>query len=354
MSGLQKKTINAYLQKQINFWAWSIHKPSALKTILDLKLTGDELSDEDKTKISNFQQQVIDNTIVTGGAIASMLLGEEVNDLDVYIKDKEVARKLAQYYLNVMIETGNLNATDYVKRIEIKDNHTDGIAVFIKSQGIAGDQIDTANYDYFEAMTLNKIDQFFEEYRKAKAAKADDKSHTVKIITSNAITLRSGIQIILRFCGEPERIHKNYDFVHATNYWTHHGGVVYNEAALQALLERRLVYVGSLFPVASMFRLRKFIQRGFHITAGEMTKIAWDISHLDLTNKAVLHDQLIGVDYAYFGEVLRLLRDRETDIDRTYLFSILNEIFADEGETGASEIHTDPSDQSDVMVAKLE
>ena len=92
---------------------------------------------------------------------------------------------------------------------------------------------------------------------------------------------------------------------------------------------KELRYNGSLYPVAAMFRMRKFIQRGWKINVGQMFKIAYDISNLDLNDISVLREQLTGVDVAYFMEVLSKLT-RTEDVDRTYLFSVLNEIF--EGE----------------------
>lgn len=326
MAGAQKKRISQYLSTRVQYWIYSLNHEEALVKTLNLEAVSE---DSKKAAIEKFRKNVQHNTIVTGGAIASLLLGEEVNDIDIYVKDKEVARQLAWYYLNKMIIEGNLGKSIYVPKIDVKDNLTDGVAVFIKSMGVASEDLEDENYGYFESMSDNAIDEFFKEYDK-NVGKEKPK-HSVKFITSNAITLNNGVQIILRFCGQPEEIHKWYDFVHATNYWTLDGGLVYREEALQALLERRLKYVGSRFPVASLFRIRKFLRRGFHITAGEITKIAYDISKLDLDNKGVLHDQLIGVDYAYFSEVLSVLR-KETDreIDRTYLFEILNDVFNDD------------------------
>lgn len=334
MSGMQKKTIADYCSDRVKYWAWSFKNEAALKTVLSLSSPEkDKWTDEDKKKVSEFRGKIIDNAIVTGGSIASMLLGEEINDIDIYIKTQEVAKDIAWYYLHSMIQEGNLTASDLVPTIKVIDNDTNGVAVFIKSQGIADEQIDTADYRYFESMEDNAIDEFFKAYKKTVAIKADDKTHKVKFVTSNAITLRNGVQIILRFCGKPEEIHKNYDFVHATNYWSQETGLVYRVDALQALLERRLVYIGSRFPVASLFRLRKFIRRGFSVTAGEITKIAYDVSKLDMDDPKVLHDQLIGVDYAYFFEVLSILRnEKDRAIDRTYLFNIIDQVFQDEEE----------------------
>jgi hypothetical protein len=88
-----------------------------------------------------------------------------------------------------------------------------------------------------------------------------------------------------------------------------------------------------------MFRIKKFLNRGWTITAGEMLKIAWDISKLDLDDMAVLYDQLIGVDAAYFHQLITILKkvDR-TELDRTYLFEAINRVF-DQKDESEDEFH---------------
>jgi hypothetical protein len=159
------------------------------------------------------------------------------------------------------------------------------------------------------------------------------------MITSNAISLHGDIQIITRFVGEPEDIHENYDFIHTTNWYTQNDGLVLNQDALESILARELRYVGSLYPICSLFRIKKFINRGWTVTAGEMLKIAWDINNLDLNNMNVLYDQLIGVDAAYFHELIDILKKKsDKELDRTYLFEAINRVF-DEKSDNVDEFH---------------
>jgi len=357
MPGLQKKVVNKYIKDRINWWAYSFKDVEILKEILDfsearttltssneftLPFNGEEgdapeLSDKEKLVISTFQQQIIDSVIVTGGCIASMLLGEEVNDIDVYFTDKEVAAKVAKYYLHTMIKSGKLDKNWKVSEIEVKDNTTNGLQIYIRSQGVAGEEVQsTSEYEYFELGDQNRIEEFFTAFAKAGGTKKneDKPRHSVGFMSSNAISLQNGIQLIFRFIGDIDYIHKNFDFVHCTNYWTNAGGVVYRAEALQSLLEKRLCYIGSLFPVAALFRLRKFINRGYRISAGELTKIAYDISKINLDDPFVLKEQLMGCDVAYFNEVINILR-REgkasdgKELDRTYLISVIDRVFND-------------------------
>jgi len=106
--------------------------------------------------------------------------------------------------------------------------------------------------------------------------------------------------------------------------------VVLNLASVEAIMSKTLKYVGSKYPICTLFRIRKFVKRGWSISAGEALKIAYDISKLDLDDLVVLRDQLVGVDSAYFVDVIKALQEAKTggkNVDRTYLFEIINRIF---------------------------
>ena len=51
---------------------------------------------------------VEENTIITGGAIVSLLTGETVHDYDVYFRTKEACIEVAKYY----VEKWNTNHAD--------------------------------------------------------------------------------------------------------------------------------------------------------------------------------------------------------------------------------------------------
>ncbi len=80
-----------------------------------------------------------------------------------------------------------------------------------------------------------------------------------------------------------------------------------------------------------MFRVRKFLQRGWRISAGQMLKIAMQIQKIDFSNSAVLRDQLTGVDAAFMNQLMQALRDdNPTKIDQAYLTKLIDTIFEDE------------------------
>ena len=148
-------------------------------------------------------------------------------------------------------------------------------------------------------------------------------------VTTNAITLSSKVQIVLRFYGDPDAIHENYDFVHCTNYWTSWDNkLVLRPEAMEALLTKELRYVGSKYPVCSVIRLRKFIARQWTINAGQILKMLMQVAELDLTDLKVLEDQLTGVDSAYFCKLISDLKEKNPEkVETAYLCEIINRMF---------------------------
>lgn len=299
--GFKTKTIESTIREKIKGW---------LASIDDIALRDD----------------IKRHYIVTGGAITSMLLGDLPNDYDIYIDDVDVAARLANYYVSRLPEVDNEKTR--LPIVEVPHSR-DRVTIKVKSAGIAGEDINQSEYDYFEAYPNagTRIAQYLDG-----VMQKDTGRYTALAITTNAITLTDKVQIVLRFVGPANEIHKNYDFVHTTNYFTEAEGVVLNQPALESILARELRYVGSLYPVCSLFRIKKFIRRGWTITAGEMLKIAWDISKLDLSNVAILQDQLTGVDAAYFNQIISLIKEEGKPIERTYLFELVNRVFDEEWE----------------------
>jgi hypothetical protein len=303
--GFKRKTIEKIISNKMKYWIASLKEESegTIGTIDGL---------------TTLQKEVKDNYIVTGGAIASMLMGQLPNDFDVYFTNTDTAKKVADFYLKKHVKTDNSKISKIVSTVEGSQ-----VKICIKSAGVYTDSTDLDQYDYFESLSAADIEKYFEVKKKTTP-----EPYSVSYITSNAISLHGDVQIILRFTGSANEIHKNYDFVHTTNYFTEKDGLVLNEKALEAIMAKELKYVGSLYPICSVFRLRKFISRGWTITAGEIFKICYDISKLDLDNINVLQDQLIGVDSAYFSEVISVLKAQSSNtIDRTYIFDIINRIF---------------------------
>lgn len=284
------------------------------------------------------------NAIVTGGCIASMLLKEPVNDFDVYFRTREAAIAVAKYYV-ARFQPENRNGIACA--IYVDTDKADRVRIVVKSAGIASEEGAASPYEYFEARPEGEAAEYIgevmddpgdiqdahDELREATRSDAPPTDARPRyrpvFLSTNAITLSDRVQIVLRFFGEPDAIHENYDFVHCTNYWTSwDSNLVLRQRALEALLARELVYVGSRYPVCSVIRLRKFIKRGWTINAGQILKILMQVSALDLTNVEVLQDQLTGVDCAYFTEVIAKLKENDPQkVNAAYLIEIIDRMF---------------------------
>lgn len=314
---MKAKTIKATLRKKIDDWLSSI-EDDAVKMLAEK------------------------NTIVTGGSIASMLLKEPVNDFDVYFRNKETAVAVAKYYVE-RFKPAKQRGIECA--VWVDDAADDGrIRIVLKSAGIASEEGTEKPYEYFEARpedaAASYVGEVMDDPGEIEDANENIESAALEVedwkpryrpifLSTNAITLSHKMQIVLRFYGEPDAIHENYDYVHCTNFWTSwDGNLVLRQPALEALLAKELRYVGSKYPVCSIIRLRKFIRRGWSINAGQMLKIMMQISALDLTDHKVLQDQLTGGDAIYFVQLMSKLKESDPNkVNSAYLCEIVDRMF---------------------------
>lgn len=274
------------------------------------------------------------NVLVSGGSITSMLLHEDVNDYDIYIKDYGVLIRLTEYYIKGFAGITILKGTDremLLRQLEEDYKYCTGI-----------EDADDINNAYAISVRNLKPDQlklFFltaKGGRRVNEDKKDEKlNYQPKFFSPNAISLSNQIQIVIRFHGDDVAIHKTFDFIHATNFFTFESGLVTNKEALESILTKQLKYQGSLYPLTSIIRMKKFVKRQWNINAGEILKIMFQVSELDLTNPDVLEEQLIGVDVAYFSKLIEVLRGIEdkTKITSQYLNTIIDKVFNEVEDT---------------------
>lgn len=296
--------------------------PKTIKKLLKMKLDDWIDSIEDL----EVQKAVKSDVIVTGGSIASMLLGENVNDYDLYFKTYKTTLLVANYYTTLF---NNSNPNELSGFVECGEDSR--IRICVNSDGVtseAGYNGNGLDEELEEELNLSDDVEEFEDKPKYRPV----------FLSENTITLSNEIQLVIRFHGSPEEIHTNYDFVHAMNYYNYQKHeLVLKTEALTALMSRKLVYVGSLYPICSLIRVRKFLRRGWSIDAGQLLKMSFQVSDLDLRNVKVLKEQLTGVDVAYFVQLISALESKiMTDdkgneyygVDQTYIVSIIDNIFS--------------------------
>lgn len=291
---MQSKTIKAILKKKITEWIESV-------------------------KDENLQKLLKKNVIVTGGSIVSLLQNEKPKDYDIYFKNKETVKALAEYYSKKFSELNPGKGS-----FTVEEDNSGRIILGNNKMICAENRIDL-DEPFEDVYDILKENPEVEEKGKEK--------YRPIFITSNAITLSDKIQCIIRFYGSAEEIHSTYDFVHCTNYYDYDSNhLELKKEALESILSKTLIYQGSKYPVCSVIRTKKFIEKGWHINAGQYLKMLFQVSKLDLTDLSVLEDQLVGVDSAYFNQLIEALKDHkeknpEFTVDSTYLATIIDRIF---------------------------
>ncbi|MCK5632271.1 hypothetical protein KAH94_00820 [bacterium] len=317
------------LNKKINEW---------LKTI----------EDEEIKKV------IKENLIITGGCFASFIDSVEPKDFDCYFKTKEATFKVSNYYVDlwnkfhcnkknklgktceVFVLDGkspSKKLLDYYKIKNLQESKSrmiantpeDRIKIIFPSDGIVGNLEKYEN----EEEVVSEIDEIEAE----KIIEKEEKRFFPVFMSTNAITLSQGIQLVVRFYGNPEEIHDTFDYEHCKAYYDFSKkNLQVPKDVYELVVNKVLRYTGSKYPVCSVFRLRKFISRGWKINAGQLLKISMQISQLNLTNIDVLEDQLVGVDSLYFMYLIEQFRkqaekDENFKLTNDYVMTIVDKIF---------------------------
>lgn len=313
MSGLKTRTIKAAIRAKLNAW---------INTIED----------------GAVRDAVRKDAIVTGGSIASMLLGEPVKDYDVYFKTQATAIIVANYYVNKFVEGRDGWGEPEIRVCKIKNLNgdiEDVVQVKMKNSRHSA-------YEHGEASPEAAQEHVAEEIIAAASGTEEDnlisdmeakstKKYWPVYVSENAITLTDKIQIVLRFTGTAQQIHQNYDFAHCKNvYDLDADELVLDQLALECLLSKTLRYTGSLYPLCSIFRAKKFIERGWRISAGELLKIAYQTSRIDFNDMEQLREQLVGVDALYFAHLMSAIQKKvetEGSVVEAVLIDLIDEVF---------------------------
>ena len=364
---MRAKTIKAVLRKKIDKLADYVEQFTAPPTEKSPKYVVEMGGVYDDPTLA---YDIRYGTIVTGGAIVSFLMQDDPNDYDFYFKDRDLAMRVAKFFLwlfkqqhyeecemfiayqctpeewdaacrscGFTIEDGKADTEfgegmpfalagwlrHYPTAANAKETPgTDRFKIVIKSAGIASTQEADGEYKYFESRpdeegqdwieSLTNADEITQGTLQCREAEKSKGTHHPKLMTANAISLAGDIQLITRFWGSSSEIHANYDFVHCTcSYDSESGELDLPAAALECILTKELRYIGSLYPLCSIIRIRKFVARGWRINAGQILKMIFQVSELNLNKIEVLEEQLTGVDAAYFIQIIERLRANQIE-----------------------------------------
>ena len=172
--------------------------------------------------------------ILAGGALTSIFSGKEINDYDLYFRNKE---DLILFVRNAFLDEDNIEDEDDFIEMEayslICTSQTDRSITFnVPNSNL---KLQLIHFDYFE-----NVSDIFKSY-----------------------------DFTINMCA--------FDFVHEQ--------FIMEENFLIDIAQRRLTFnTGTKYPIMSTLRVSKYCDRGYTISKKEMFKIGLAISSLNITS----------------------------------------------------------------------
>jgi hypothetical protein len=126
----------------------------------------------------------------------------------------------------------------------------------------------------------------------------------------------------------PQALFDFYDFTICMGAYNFRKFVLH-ENFFQHLSQRRLIFNHKTkYPICSLMRVRKFLERGYKISYTELIKIALSVHGLNLDSLSVLKDQLEGIDALFLKPLIDKLQDRlEEKYDLGLFLQLIEETF---------------------------
>jgi hypothetical protein len=221
---------------------------------------------------------------IAGGAIASLLLDEPVEDYDIYVRQEATAHALKRYY---------------------------------------------------EAFFRRHPAPTHDPHQPFALAACSTASCRPLTMTANAVYLSTRIQLMTSFYGDPAWMISIYDYEHCMGYYTaSEGRLVAPAAARQAITARSLRYrPGAPFPMLSLLRLPKFIARGYAIDLGQLFQLVVTVAGEGLGDQSQV-SQLLGLLCEKDRRFQPALAAAETlppgPVDQAAMAAILKAVLKDE------------------------
>ena len=145
------------------------------------------------------------------------------------------------------------------------------------------------------------------------------------------------IQVIIMpdlICQDPKDIINQFDYsVCMGAYDIDNKQFILQDGFIEHIARRELYFnVNAKYPLASLFRLRKYLKKGYTISGTEIIKLGLSINNLKMTNYMELKKQLEGIDTLFLAELTNKLMTpeyAEREYDFNAFVSMIDEYFQD-------------------------
>jgi len=189
------------------------------------------------------------------------------------------------------------------------------------------------DYDlYFSSLEKAiKVDNFFRDNESFKLIFASENANLYKHTPTN-----QKYQVI--FCSyylenDPPSVYEHFDYTvckAAYSFWF--DDFYFDPRFFTDLAQRRLFFTQStLFPINALYRVKKYISKGFTISGSELIKIALAIHNLKINTLSDLKKHLMGIDTVLIKALLNdlTLKEHEKYDYSIFIIQLLN--YIDEG-----------------------
>jgi len=131
---------------------------------------------------------------------------------------------------------------------------------------------------------------------------------TPALVTPAATTFRIDgclVQCIQKVHGEPHDVLELFDFtIISAAYRPADRAFILHDDFLRDLAARRLIYIPGDYPISSLWRIKKYLARGFKIPATELIRLALTIHGIKLETYEDLRAQLEGIDMLFLKTLI--------------------------------------------------
>lgn len=198
---------------------------------------------------------------IAGGALTSALTNKKINDFDIYFRTEKECKEAIEYFTS-------LNG---YKCVAVTDN----------------------------AVTFEKQYEFL------------DKKVVIQLIKAENLINECIYDTI-----------SNFDFtINMAAYDMLSGNIIAHVDFYKDNMKRTLVFnEDTLYPIISMHRAIKYIERGYKLSGYEQVKIALAINNLKMRNYKDLKIQLQGIDTSVFVDLTEKLMENP---DTEYNYSVI-------------------------------
>lgn len=136
------------------------------------------------------------------------------------------------------------------------------------------------------------------------------------------------IQLIKKIYGTPKEIINQFDFtICMCAYDPINDKFVMHDNFLNHLAMKLVYYNPGKYPINSLYRMKKYMEKGYNVPAVEIIKIALTINNLKMENYRDLRDQLEGIDTVLLADITdALMEKKDIKYEFTEALEFMNKI----------------------------